>query len=147
MKRKNGSSSLFSHPQLLQKSLFTLLRHESHAFCHKQITHVQICFLEDPRFFSLVPTVAITSVESLNGETLPLRNSSKSRSQMALPSKSKRGYGEASVIKGWVGETFLSFLHLVLVPSARSSSASRHPVASNLAPLSLDPEVDLMNFD
>jgi hypothetical protein len=51
------------------------------------------------------------------------------------------------VIKGWVGETFLYFLHLVLVPSAPSSSASRHPVAPNPAPLSLDPEVDLMNFD
>jgi hypothetical protein len=51
------------------------------------------------------------------------------------------------VIEGWVGEAFLSFLRLVLVPSTLSLSASRHPVAPNRAPLSLDPEVDLMNFD
>ncbi len=51
------------------------------------------------------------------------------------------------VIEGWVGETFLFSLRCVLVPSAPSSSASRHPVAPNPAPLSLDPEVDLMNFD
>ncbi len=51
------------------------------------------------------------------------------------------------VIKGWVGEAFYPFSRLVLVPPIPSSSASRPPVAPNPAPLPLDSEVDLMNFD
>ncbi len=48
------------------------------------------------------------------------------------------------VIEGWAGGTFLS---LVLVPSASFYASSRRPDIPTHAPLSLDPDIDLMNFD
>jgi hypothetical protein len=51
------------------------------------------------------------------------------------------------VIEGWTGEPFYHFPNSVLVPSASSSASSRSPVTPKLAPLPLEPEVDLMNFD
>ena len=51
------------------------------------------------------------------------------------------------VIKGWVGEPFLSFPDIVLVPPASSKSSNRRPDALLPVSLPLDPKVDSMNFD
>ncbi len=65
---------------------------------------------------------------------------------MALPSLFKRGCDEACGW-GWVGEPFLSFPDLVLVPPAPSTSSTRRPDAPLPASLPLEPDVNLMNFD
>ncbi len=51
------------------------------------------------------------------------------------------------VIEGRAWEPFYHFPNPVLVPTALSSASPRHPVAPKPAPLSLESEVDLMNFD
>jgi hypothetical protein len=78
----------------------------------------------------------IIVVESLNGEASPLENSSKFRSQMALPSESKRGCDEACDQRVGSG-SLLSFFpscfsasHPVLI----SVPADRHPESSALTP-------------
>ncbi len=51
------------------------------------------------------------------------------------------------VVEGWVGETYLSSLRLVLVPSSSTSLASRHPDTPKIAPITADPDQDLIVFD
>ncbi len=64
---------------------------------------------------------------------------------MALPSLLKEDVTGPVIEVG--GGTFSFLSALVLVPSASTSLASRHPDTSKVSPITPDPEQDLIVFD
>ncbi len=50
------------------------------------------------------------------------------------------------MIEGWVGEPFLPFPDLILVPPASSTSSAQRPDAPIPVFLPPEPDIDLVNF-